>query len=867
LAVRQGRGHRNGISLLHLVCIALLAAFDGGCGQILGVDGYTIGGDGRQNLCGALAVPKGQGCQTVGAIDCSSSGFEVQDGACLPLLPATDCPRGQRGAPGDRTCQDIDSACGREGFGVYVKAGDVYVKEGASPTNTGDTSDSPLPTVRQGIERAKARRVTNVWIAAGTYEDKGIVIDSPIILNGSCPTLVQIKARDATLPVIEFVAGADGAGLVRVTLTGGSAGVEIHHAGRISIGATWIVDVAGPGVIVDGSAENVQAPAPSAASPDGGALPDPAFSVGDGGAVGPRADATLNSVWIEDVSGAGIVAWGASLSLSQISVRRVSPMNELLPGHGISIHPAAVSYPSSRPARSTASITRTAVAKVEGAGVFVEGSDVTFEESAVSDVGPDGFGKGRGIVVQPRLAGNVKASLAAKRVLIERTHDAGVLAWSSHTSLDTVTIRDTGIGALNEPLTAAAGSCVGNGVRVRLDTTAQGRIGEAPPEEPLVEIKNSVIERARESAVHVEGARVDVTESILRDTLPDRCDAAFGDGVAAYSQIGRQADVRLVRTHVGKSARAAVASFGARVALESSVLECGSPSVGGSAATDPFSTDAASRCGCGDRWSSCAREVKTLPRALQGGLGCDGQGVCLSGCLTDWFGGGVTTIPGLTTWALGDDRMAATVTGQDGCWVFGGLTPGSGSDGKQFLAIAGAGYLASIGYMFPGGAPSHFGLIRTPNFRTLEFIESGNLLGKQYDFRTGYQVAVIVCDPPAGALDRDTEGCIMHGIVGARAELGGHQGRGMYNNPARTPELSLTSFTETGTALWQNVQPGAHEVLVWPPSDASGLRCSLGDSASSGWGKPLEGTNPVHVPITVRPGMSTVPFVYCARIP
>jgi hypothetical protein len=42
------------------------------------------------------------------------------------------------------------------GLADYATRGDA--------TNTGDAPGSPLPTVRQGIEHAKSRGITSVWI-------------------------------------------------------------------------------------------------------------------------------------------------------------------------------------------------------------------------------------------------------------------------------------------------------------------------------------------------------------------------------------------------------------------------------------------------------------------------------------------------------------------------------------------------------------------------------------------------------------------------------------------------------------------------------------------------------------------------------
>jgi hypothetical protein len=45
--IRRGRGGRSSTRIPHIVSIALLATFTGGCAQILGVDGYHVGGGKR----------------------------------------------------------------------------------------------------------------------------------------------------------------------------------------------------------------------------------------------------------------------------------------------------------------------------------------------------------------------------------------------------------------------------------------------------------------------------------------------------------------------------------------------------------------------------------------------------------------------------------------------------------------------------------------------------------------------------------------------------------------------------------------------------------------------------------------------------
>jgi hypothetical protein len=831
--------------------------FTGGCGTMLGVDGYTIG---ESNPCGPLEVRlPGGSCARVGTLDADCpNGFAAKEGACLPLLPEAPCARGSHAIVGDGVCESVDLACGSDAFGIYEPSSAgvrVYVRAGA--TGTGDARDSPLATVAAGVARAKEVGAANVWIASGTY-DEPIVIDAPITLNGTCPSMVTIHSTDPNRPAVKFTAGADGGGLSRLSITGGSTGVQITGVSKITLDGVWVTDVAGPGVVFEdqfeGKTPGPSVPLGSDAGPPSTAAAQPAVDAG----AGPAGGGSFSG-GVVGVKGAGVAVWGADVAISSLSVRDVSPLSDALPGQGIAVHPSAVSYPSWKPRRSTVTVIRTLVSDVVGAGILVEGSDVTVKESVVSGVGPDPRGKGRGIVVQPRAAGNVGASLEADHVLVERTHDVGVLVWSSRATLNGVTIRDTGVG----PASAAQGeTCIGNGVRVRLDTVAHQTLDEAPDRSTLVAIKRSVIERARESAVHVEGARVDIDDSILRGTLPDRCEGKFGDGVAAYSQPGWQADVRLTRTRVDGSARAAVASFGSRTTLASVVLGCNASGIGTSSARDPVFADPTSLCGCGGSWARCAAESRSLPSALRPGPGCADGGVCVSYCVTDWFGGfGLTRIPNLSLWDADDERAPTAFTDKAGCAELRGA-PGSLRD----WASSAPGYANAINRTIFPTSSGTAGLIRDVLFGNLFLTEGPGTWGHQFDFRKGYLVSLQVCEDRSGAVSGDTEWCNGHGIVGVTAELAGYP-RGAYVNPGLAPQPDLLALTTSSYVTWQNIEPGDHLVLLRPPAGSTGLDCAAFSATPSGRGPRLEGTNPVKVPISVRAGTLSNSVVMCRTLP
>jgi hypothetical protein len=153
-----------------------------------------------------------------------------------------------------------------------------------------------------------------------------------------------------------------------------------------------------------------------------------------------------------------------------------------------------------------------------------------------------------------------------------------------------------------------------------------------------------------------------------------------------------------------------------------------------------------------------------------------------------------------------------------------------------------------------------------PQLLHLTFVEGGATYGRPFDFRTGFLAAIIVCDPvPPVVSGEPQEACMKHGIPGVVVTMPDHPGRAVYHGTGFATDRTLSSVTTFGGVLWENVAPGTHEVLVYPPPGAKGLDCAVW-GGSNGRGETLPGTSPVHVSMRVRPSINSVTFLDCKTI-
>jgi hypothetical protein len=240
-------------------------------------------------------------------------------------------------------------------------------------------------------------------------------------------------------------------------------------------------------------------------------------------------------------------------------------------------------------------------------GVFVGGSDATVEATVVRDTLPNAQGfSGHGIGVQLNPATGARSSVVVKSSLLERNHEAGVHVSGSDATVEATVVR--------EAFPDAQG-LYGRAVQVQLSPET-GAAASAL-------LRASLFERSLEAGIMVVGpATAEVDACVVRDTRANQR-GFLGDGLVVWSLDGA-ASAAVTATVIERSDRAAVSSFGATVALGSSLLMCQSFDIGAEpweGQNAVFDDRGGVLCGCPEATERClAKSYALEPPPPVGGL-------------------------------------------------------------------------------------------------------------------------------------------------------------------------------------------------------------------------------------------------------
>src|SRR5262249_11970157 len=131
-------------------------------------------------------------------------------------------------------------------------------------------------------------------------------------------------------------------------------------------------------------------------------------------------------------------------------------------------------------------------------------------------------------------------------------------------------------------------------------------------ERSSVTIQSSIVEQNREVGVGVIGSDATVDRAIVRGT-ERRDDALLGDGIAVVF-LATPAAATITSTRIESNRRAGISSFGAAVALSSSVIACNGFDIDGETYSGhPFSFPykGANLCGCAQPTVDQCKAVST----------------------------------------------------------------------------------------------------------------------------------------------------------------------------------------------------------------------------------------------------------------
>jgi hypothetical protein len=239
-------------------------------------------------------------------------------------------------------------------------------------------------------------------------------------------------------------------------------------------------------------------------------------------------------------------------------------------------------------------------------GVHVSGSNAAVEATVVRDTLPDAKGLGRGINVQLDPVTGARSNVVVKSSLLERNHEAGVHVSGSDATVEATVVR--------EAFPDAQG-LYGRAVQVQLSPET-GAAASAL-------LRASLFERSLEAGIMVVGpATPEVDACVVRDTLANQR-GFLGDGLVVWSLDG-PASAAVTATVIERSDRAAVSSFGATVALGSSLLMCQSFDIGAEpweGQNAVFDDLGGVLCGCPEATERClAKSYALEPPPPVGGL-------------------------------------------------------------------------------------------------------------------------------------------------------------------------------------------------------------------------------------------------------
>lgn len=537
-------------------------------------------------------------------------GFESdQIGGCRAILPAELCAAGSMATPGETSCRPV-APCGAGTWGDIQTDGDTQYVDGSYGGGNSDGSVArPWTRVEDAV--AAATPGATVAIADGTYVES-VWIEKPVTLWGRCPELVTLEGL-AEDPALVLLAGAQGAVVRGVQVTGpsytvvttGVAEVElrevwIHDSGNVGIQA---FDQLGPasltvrdsliertyrmGVMVLGSVVEVERSVIRGTRFDAGTNIAQAVFAASNDQSGVRGQVMIRRSVVEGNEDIGLQVEGADLIVEDTIVRAAAPP-ATSPYSGVGIQ-GNEDFNTAAP--STVTVERSVVESVHYIGVAIQGSSLSLRHTVVRDVLPDVAtqGHGRGINVQATLALEPATGLIAAS-LVERARDVGILAHGADLTIEDTIIRDIRAEAVDLSHGGGLGAL-----------PISGQPGSASS----LTVRRSLVQQTTATGISVSNASALIEQTVVSQTLSAADSGLYGDGVIA---VGADAFVRLVSSQSNHNTRVGAVAFGGVIELDTSLLWCNPIALAGElhmSSEARFDDLGTNLCGCGESLEPC----------------------------------------------------------------------------------------------------------------------------------------------------------------------------------------------------------------------------------------------------------------------
>jgi hypothetical protein len=574
-------------------------------------DDRCVGPGVQDNGCpaGTLALDDGS-CQPAGIPPhlCGEGFVHDGDVGCDAVLPSEACAVGEMAVPGDTVCRPV-MACGAGTWGdIPIDGQTQHVDQSFVGVSNG-TIAAPWTTISDAIAAAPDGGM--VAVAAGSYLEDLTIVNKHVRLYGVCPAQVEVVGAGGAR-VIDIRGGGD-TELRGIAVRGGGIGISVRGATNVIIDRVWVRDSDDHGIHIDN--------------------------------VFGATSAVVRASLVERHLNGAIFVFGSDASLEAVAVRD---------GHGGNARGINVDTdPTGIGAR--VSVSGSLIERHQLVGVFVSGSELTFERNVVRDMLTDApRGGGRGMAIQyDSLTGGIAVATVRSSVL-ERNTEIALHASGSELTVEGTVVRDTavngdgvggrGINIQARPAPAApslawviasllqgnreialnaAGADITIEATVVRDTSLDdlGALGRGIsiqhdyfaglPSTGVV--RSSVVERSHEFGIGVVNSVVSIDGTCIQSTEPNDAEG-FGDGlVASFEDTLTSVDVTASR--IGSSSRAGIAAFGGAVSLAGTANFCAAFSLNGEqnfGQEFTFENLGGNGCGCPDAVGLCKAESAGL---------------------------------------------------------------------------------------------------------------------------------------------------------------------------------------------------------------------------------------------------------------
>ncbi|MBW2457290.1 MAG: hypothetical protein JRI68_22470 [Deltaproteobacteria bacterium] len=510
------------------------------------------------------------GLPGIAPADCAA-GF-VSDGeqGCEPVLPAEPCPTGQMAVPGEASCREVTS-CGSGTWGDIPGDGDTeYVDPSYQGGGSDGSQSAPWTTIPAAVAAASPGAI--VALAEGHYDGGFIISGKAVRLWGRCPQLVEVEGTSPSGAAIFVLGNADGTEIRSLALTGACTGVALSGSQDVILQHLWAHDLGcralhadfqegptsvtlhdslientrGYGVVAAGAAaalERIVIRGNQSYDPDETPSGLLVYSDASGAHAG---GATLRGSVIEANHGVGATVIGTHLAVDGSVIRHqvVDSSTDMAVGIHASRHPDSG-------IQGELDIIGSVLSHNDHGGIAVTGGRASVELSVVRDSQPSGDGRfGVGVGGEDDIDAEEPSSIRVTRSKLAGNYQAGVSMDGGALIVEASVIRDTGY---SDPVAAAAA--------VLASDYASGQ-------SPTLTVTQCALEENGGTGVLAVGASVLVTGTAIRDTSAvNDLFGALGVGVEAHAGQQGPSVVEIRDSLIERATHFGVLGAGADMAL------------------------------------------------------------------------------------------------------------------------------------------------------------------------------------------------------------------------------------------------------------------------------------------------------------